>query len=165
MRLIILLNPSAGRNNAGREIRIALELLRAAGVQFELQESRSAAHLLELAQQAQEEKPDLIVSAGGDGTHHYVINGLQGSGIPLGLLPIGSGNDFAKGVGVPLDLRAAAAALLRGRVREVDLARVGAAVYACIAGVGFDSVVTRYANERVRWMGGSWAYAWPFSAA
>ena len=160
MKLIILLNPSAGRNKAGREVRKALEIFRAAGARFELRESRSARHLLELAQQAREEKPDVVVSAGGDGTHHYVINGIYGSGIPLGLLPIGSGNDFVKGVGVPLDLRSAAAVLLDGRVREIDLARVGPAVYACIAGVGFDSVVTRYANERVRRMGGSWAYAW-----
>jgi diacylglycerol kinase (ATP) len=160
VKLIILLNPSAGRSKAGREVRKALEVLRAAGAHFELRESRSAGHLLELAQQAREEKPDVVVSAGGDGTHHYVINGICGSGIPLALLPIGSGNDFARGVGVPIDLRAAARVLLDGRVREVDLARVGPAVYGCIGGVGFDSVVTRYANERVRWMGGSGAYAW-----
>jgi diacylglycerol kinase (ATP) len=160
VKLIILLNPSAGRDKARREIQKALEVLRRAGAQIELRESRSAPHLLELARQVRGEKADLVVSAGGDGTHHYVINGLYRSGIPLGLLPIGCGNDFAKGVGVPLDLRAAAAVLLDGRVREIDLARVGSVVYGCIAGVGFDSVVTRYANERVRRMGGSWAYAW-----
>jgi diacylglycerol kinase (ATP) len=160
VKLIILLNPSAGREKAGRQVLKALEVLRRAGAHFELRESRRAQHLTELSHQAREDKPDLGVSAGGDGTHHYVINGLYGSGIPLGLLPIGSGNDFAKGVGVPLDLAAAAAVLLNGRVREIDLARVGSAVYGCIAGVGFDSVVTRYANERVRRLGGSWAYAW-----
>jgi diacylglycerol kinase (ATP) len=159
VRVIILLNPSAGRDKAGRRVQEALEVLhRAAHV--EVRESRSARHLLELACQVREENPDLVVSAGGDGTHHYVINGLYGSGIPLGLLPLGSGNDFAKGVGVPLELRAAAAALLNGRVREIDLARVGAAVYGCIAGVGFDSVVTRYANEHVGWLNGSFAYPW-----
>jgi diacylglycerol kinase (ATP) len=160
VKLIILLNPSAGRDKAGREVQKALEVLRSAGARFELRQSRSARHLLELAHQAREEKPELVVSAGGDGTHHYVINGLYGSGIPLGLLPIGRGNDFAKGVGVLLDGRAAAATLLDGRLREIDLARVGSAVYGCIAGVGFDSVVTRYANERVRRMAGSWGYAW-----
>jgi len=160
VRLTILLNPFAGREKARQEILKALEVLRCAGAQVELRESRSAQHLLELARQAREERPDAVVSAGGDGTHHYVVNGLYESGIPLGFLPVGSGNDLAKGVGVPLDLRAAAAVLLSGRVRQIDLARVGSAVYGCIAGAGFDSVVTRYANDRVRWLGGSWAYAW-----
>jgi diacylglycerol kinase (ATP) len=160
VRLIILLNPSAGRGKAGREVQKALEVLRGAGAQVKLRESRSARHLVELAQQSREETPDLVVSAGGDGTHHYVLNGLYGSGIPLGFLPFGSGNDFAKGVGVPLDVRAASALLLSGRIRQIDLARVGSAVYGGIAGVGFDSVVTRYANEHVAWLDGSFAYPW-----
>lgn len=138
----------------------ALGVLRRAGIQPQVRESRNAQHLLELAHEAREEKPDMVVSAGGDGTHHYVINGLFGSQTPLGLLPVGSGNDFAKGVGVPLEPRAAAAVLLHNRVREIDLACAGSRVYACIAGVGFDSVVTRFANERVRRMRGSLAYAW-----
>jgi diacylglycerol kinase (ATP) len=138
----------------------ALGVLRRAGVQPQVRESRNAQHLLELAHAAREEKPDLVVSAGGDGTHHYVINGLFGSQTPLGLLPLGSGNDFAEGLGVPVEARAAAAALLRGQIREIDLARAGSTVYACIAGVGFDSVVTRFANEHVRWMRGSLGYAW-----
>jgi diacylglycerol kinase (ATP) len=76
------------------------------------------------------------------------------------LLPLGTGNDFAKGVEMPMDLYAAATALLNGHVREIDLARVGATIYACIAGVGFDSTVTRYANERAQWLSGSLAYTW-----
>jgi len=102
----------------------------------------------------------MVVSVGGDGTHHYVINGLFGSSIPLGLLSAGSGNDLAQGLGIPLDPTAATAVLLRGRTREIDLARTGSGVYGCIAGVGFDSVVTRFANERVRRLRGSLAYAW-----
>ncbi len=123
-------------------------------------ESASAQHLVELARQAREEKPDVVVSAGGDGTLHYVLNGLVGSEIPLGVIPIGRGNDFAQGLGLPLEPRAAAAALVSAKVREIDLARAGSAVYGCIAGVGFDSVVNRFANERVRRLGGPLAYAW-----
>lgn len=160
MKLTILLNPSAGRGKARRVVTEALAVLRRAGVEPTVQESRDAPHLLELARQACAERPDVVVSAGGDGTHHYVLNGILGSGIPLGLLPVGSGNDFSKGLGVPTQPRAAAELLLRGRTRPIDLARAGQTVYGCIAGVGFDSVVTRYANERVRHLRGSLAYAW-----
>ena len=141
-------------------LREALEVMRREGVEFDVQESRDAQHLLALARRAAAEKPDAIVSLGGDGTHHYVVNGMVGSEIPLGIIPCGSGNDFAKGLGIPTQARAAAAVLRAGHTRRVDLGRVGNTVYGCIAGVGFDSVVTRYANERVRRLRGSWAYAW-----
>jgi diacylglycerol kinase (ATP) len=160
VRIIILLNPSAKRGQARRLLAPALEVFRQHGVHFDVWESQTPRHLMELAGRACEEKADLIVSAGGDGTHHYVINGLFGSEIPLGLLPMGTGNDLAKGVGMPMDVNAAATALLNGPVRQIDLAQVGAVVYGCIAGVGFDSTVTRYANQHARWLSGSLAYTW-----
>ncbi len=160
MRIIVLFNPSARRGQARRLLDRALTVFRQQNVQFDVRESQSSQHLMELARGASEEKPDLVVSAGGDGTHHYVINGLLKSEVPLGLLPMGTGNDFAKGVGMPMDVHAAARALLNGNVREIDLARAGAAVYACVAGAGFDSIVNRYTNERARWLSGSPAYVW-----
>jgi diacylglycerol kinase (ATP) len=158
VRITILLNPSARHGRARHLLEGALGVFRQHAADFEVHESQSPQHLLELARRVHEGKPDLIVSAGGDGTHHYVFNGLLGSETPLGLLPVGRGNDFAMGVGMPRDLRAAAETLLHGRVREVDLARVGPVVYGCVAGVGFDSRVNRFANERVRKLTGSLAY-------
>jgi len=160
VRLTILLNPAAGRRRARSRFAQALEVLRAAGVNPEIQESRSREHLIELARRAVDARPDVIVSAGGDGTHHYVINGLAGSDVPLGVLSLGSGNDFAEGLGIPLNPRDAARVLLEGAPRTIDLAKVGTTVYGCIAGVGFDSIVTRFANEQVHWVHGSPAYAW-----
>ncbi len=141
-------------------LRAALGVFGRGDVQVDVQESRDAQHLLALARQAAADKPDAIVSLGGDGTHHYVLNGMAGSEIPLGIIPAGSGNDLAKGLGIPTQARAAAETLLAGNTRRIDLGRVGSTVYGCIAGAGFDSVVTRYANERVRRLRGSWAYAW-----
>jgi diacylglycerol kinase (ATP) len=160
MRIIILLNPNAGRGKARLVLREALGAMQRAGIEIDVQESRDAQHLLALARRAAAEKPDAIVSLGGDGTHHYVVNGIVGSQVPLGIIPCGSGNDFAKGLGIPTQARGAAAVLRAGHTRRVDLGRVGNTVYGCIAGAGFDSVVTRYANERVRRLRGSWAYAW-----
>ena len=160
MRLTILHNPAAGRRKGARRFSQAIEALRRAGVEPRVHESHSPEHLVELARRAAEDRPDAVVSAGGDGTHHYVINGLVGSDVPLGILSLGSGNDFARGLGIPVEASAAAGALLHGLPRSIDLARVGSTVYGGIAGVGFDSVVTRFANERVRWVRGAPAYAW-----
>jgi len=160
MRVIILVNPNAGRGKGRSVLREALEVIRRQGVATDVQESRDARHLLALARQAAAEKPDAVVSLGGDGTQHYVLNGIMGSEIPLGVIPCGSGNDFARGLGIPTRVRAAAEAVCAGNTRRVDLGRVGSTVFSCIAGAGFDSVVTRYANERVRRLKGSLAYAW-----
>ena len=129
MRIIILLNPKAGRGKAPLVLREALEVMRGDGVEIEVQESRDAQHLLALARQAAAEKPDAIVSLGGDGTHHYVLNGIVGSEIPLGIIPAGSGNDFAKGLGIPTQTRAAAEVLRAGNIRRIDLGRAGNTVY------------------------------------
>lgn len=160
MKMIILLNPAAGRGKARRALRDALEVLRDGGVEPQVRVSRDAQHLLELTREARKDRPDLVVSVGGDGTHHYVLNGLYGREAPLGLISGGRGNDFAKGMGIPVEPHAAAEVLLKARIRQIDLARAGSRVYAGIAGVGFDSVVNRFANERVRGVGGSIAYAW-----
>ncbi len=160
MRFIVLVNPNAGRGKARLVLREALEVIRREGISADVQASRDAPHLLALARQAAAEKPDAIVSLGGDGTQHYVLNGIMGSEIPLGMIPCGSGNDLAKGLGIPIQTRAAAEVLCAGNTRRVDLGRVGNTVFSCIAGAGFDSVVTRYANERVRRLKGSLAYAW-----
>jgi diacylglycerol kinase (ATP) len=160
VRTVILVNPAARRGKARGLLPRVLEVFRQRKIDFAVRESHSAEHLRELARHAVADRPDLIVSAGGDGTHHQVINGTLQSGIPVGVLPLGTGNDFANGLGMPADLDSAAATLLAGHVREIDLARVGALVYAGIAGVGFDATVTRYANEHARWLGGRLAYLW-----
>jgi len=141
-------------------LREALEVIRREGIVADVQESRDSQHLLVLARQTAAEKPDAVVSLGGDGTQHYVLNGITGSAIPLGIIPCGSGNDLAKGLGIPTQARAAAEVLCAANTRRIDLGRVGNRVFSCIAGAGFDSVVTRYANERVRRLRGSWAYGW-----
>jgi len=160
VRFTILLNPSAGRRRARRRLARALDVLRRAGAELRIEESISPEHLVELARRARDKNPDVVVSAGGDGTHHYALNGLVGGEVPLGILSLGSGNDFSRALGIPVEPGAAARTLLEGDARRIDVARVGSAVYGCVAGVGFDSVVNRYANERVRYVSGSPAYTW-----
>ena len=172
MNLTILFNPTAGGGKARRVLDIVVEVLGRGGVEPQIKESRNSQHLVELARNAREEKPDVVVAAGGDGTVHYVVNGLFPSDIPLGIIPVGRGNDFARGLGIPFNPRQAANILLKRATREIDLAQVRSGadpsqgggtrsvVYACIGGVGFDSVVNRYANDRARRVHGRLVYLW-----
>ncbi|MGH9362263.1 MAG: diacylglycerol/lipid kinase family protein, partial [Thermoanaerobaculia bacterium] len=85
-------------------------------------------HAERLAREAVAEGCELMVAAGGDGTLNEVVNGLAPdfAGVRLGLLPLGTGNDFARSIGVPADLDGALAVLAAGRTAAVDVGRVTA---------------------------------------
>lgn len=108
-------------------------------------------HATELATQAALEGYDLVVAMGGDGTVHEVVNGLMQ--VPaekrpvLGIVPLGSGNDFAHAVGIPLQADHAMAHALEGKPSAVDIIRMtdenGRVEYLDnTVGIGFDAVVT-----------------------
>ena len=142
MKITILFNPSAGGGKATRALDEAVEVLRRGGVNPQILESRNSQHLVELARNAREDKPDVVVAAGGDGTVHDVLNGIFPCEIPLGIIPVGRGNDLARGLGIPFGPRQAAEVLLKGATREIDLAQV------------------RGANDHARRVHGRLAYLW-----
>src|SRR5258706_2570473 len=144
-RIKIIVNPSAG---AGRAMqRVAKALRPEAGVELEWVQSRSATHLGELMHAAQREDLYAIGLAGGDGTVQHALAGL-GAGpnpVPIGVLPVGSGNDFAVHCGVPRRVSEALEVLLYGAPRPIDLGVcTGGRRFCCVAGVGLDELALRY---------------------
>ncbi|MFG3618216.1 YegS/Rv2252/BmrU family lipid kinase [Nocardia sp. NPDC047654] len=106
--------------------------------------------------------PDAVVCIGGDGLINVTLPAVAETGVPLGMIPAGTGNDLARELGVPTDDPVAAAALvLRGRTRTIDLGRIESSVppmwFATVAGTGFDARVTLRANE-MRWPRGRLRY-------
>ncbi|MFE3190487.1 diacylglycerol/lipid kinase family protein [Nocardia sp. NPDC059240] len=108
-------------------------------------------------------RPDAVVAAGGDGLTCVTLQALVGTGIPLGLVPGGTGNDLARELGIPDDTAAAVAAVLAGKTRAIDLGTVeteesGRAVwFATVTGTGLDARVTLRANA-LRWPNGPMRY-------
>src|SRR3989442_1676281 len=82
-----------------------------------------------------------VVICGGDGTLHRAVRDYDLAGAPLALLPLGSGDDFAKVCGIPRNLRGACEVAVRGAIREVDVAHANGIRYLGVAGLGFDSEV------------------------
>lgn len=154
-RIRILINPSARSQRGPR----ALAPLRGASsiedVHLEWCESRSAAHFQELVQKAQEPREELhaLGIAGGDGTVTLAIEALlrdrRPARVPLAVLPVGSGNDFAHDLGVSRDPRTAFSSLLHGTARRVDIAQAMTrdgnhlAAFCCVASVGLDELALR----------------------
>ncbi len=140
-----LVNPASGRGTGKSHldrIRVLASRLGAG-----LVVSRKVSDLAEQARRAAEDGVERLLVAGGDGTMHYAAQGLAGTECALGVIPLGSGNDLAGTLGIPPDLDVAVQRAATGAIRRIDLLRVGESYSVSYAGVGFDSEVTRYANE------------------
>ncbi|KKJ95088.1 diacylglycerol kinase family protein [Micromonospora sp. HK10] len=102
--------------------------------------------------------PDLLVAGGGDGTIGTAARVLAHRDIALGLLPLGTTNNFARTVGVPLDLDAAVGVLSGGKVIDVDLGLVGDLRFTNHVGIGFSADIMRSAPPRLKRIAGRLAY-------
>ena len=159
--LSLIVNPVAGRGRSLRLVPRATAVLAAAGVSYEVRESASLQHAVELAAQAAD-AGHVVVAVGGDGMAGALAGVAARLGCTYGIVPAGRGNDLARVLGIPFD-PAAAAALLAGRsVRQVDLIGVSAPDQAelIVAGsvyVGVPSVAGEIAN-RTRWLKGPMVY-------
>jgi diacylglycerol kinase (ATP) len=92
------------------------------------------------------ENATVIVAVGGDGTINEVINGLVGMNIPLGIIPAGSGNDFSRGLGIPLKHDEALERILSGKPKIIDIGYVNSTYFCTVAGIGFDGEVAQKTN-------------------
>ncbi|RMG91763.1 MAG: diacylglycerol kinase family lipid kinase [Chloroflexi bacterium] len=126
MRTKIILNPWSDR---GRAVEKKEEILRVARMygEVDLVLTERRGHARELARQAADEGYELVAAAGGDGTVHEVVNGLVQGGradVLLGVIPVGSGNDFAYAFGIEPKVETAVPRLFTGQPHTVDLARI-----------------------------------------
>lgn len=126
-KIKIIINPNADMGRAWRQAADLRPILAEYG-EADWSGTVYPTHATELAAQAGKDGYDIVIAAGGDGTVHEVINGLMQLPIEkrpkLGVIPLGSGNDFAAAVGMPESPEKALKAILTGKVREVDMATI-----------------------------------------
>jgi len=159
LRFYAIVNPTAGRGAARRAWSTVRAVLEEAGAEVEMRETVGRGHAVELAEAAVALGWPAVVALGGDGTVHEVANGIlrasDGRGetaAALGVVPVGSGNDFALLAGLSRDPALAARRLLGGE-RRVDVGRVGERWFTNGVGVGIDARVAVEANRNRRFRG------------
>lgn len=158
MHTVILANPSAGSADALAAADV-WRPLEAAGHTTRLVTSTTPARLRRAAARAVRTGADVVVAAGGDGTLNAVLNGVAsvrgGLGrVRLGLLPAGTGNDFAGTLDLPVDLAAAVERLAAGRVRTLDAVRLDGELFINASGGGFTAATSTHVTGRLKaWMG------------
>jgi diacylglycerol kinase (ATP) len=147
----LLANPRAGRGRGARLAGPVREALTGAGLDVLVLAGESGAESTALAAEAVGGGIDAVVAVGGDGLVHCVVQALAGTGVPLGIVPAGAGNDLAGTLGIPADPRPAVAVIAAGRTRDIDLGRTDRGVWwAGVLNAGFDSQVVARAERMWR---------------
>lgn len=141
MRAAVLINRSAGTaRKGGKDLNERLAaLFNEAGIEASLEflsgaDLRSAAEFA--VKQAQAKKLDAVVVGGGDGTVRSVASALADTGVPMGILPLGTLNHFAKDLGIPLEIDQAIAAIAARQTRSVDAAEVNGVLFINNSSIG-----------------------------
>lgn len=169
MRYYVIVNPISGRGRGEKSIPQIESSLRESGLDFTLVRTERVWHAAELAEGAAREGYDVIVCASGDGTVNECINGIMNAkkaghnSVAFGVLGVGTGNDFASGIGIPDNLDDGLKALRENKRKKIDLGFVKGGYYpegryfGNGIGVGFDAAVGSEA-VKLRWARGLPAY-------
>jgi YegS/Rv2252/BmrU family lipid kinase len=163
--LLVIVNPTAGGGRAARLVPWLHERL-AARPDARVEVTRHAGHAERLAASVAPSEAGRIVAVGGDGTVQEVVNGMMASGAEgasLGIVPVGTGNDLARSLGLPRDPAAAWTVAIGRGERRVDLMRAtsgdgGERWFGSAGGIGFDAQVASAMAERSGWQRGRAGY-------
>ena len=139
-RALTLFNSNA--RTVAKNIDLVLDALRAQGFDVlhpEISTRGSAAAMIR--QHAND--VDLVVSVGGDGTLNAVLQGIIGTDLPLGVIPLGTANDLCRTLGIPLDVAGACEVIARGYSRRIDVGRVNGVYFFNEASIGLSVALCR----------------------
>ncbi len=155
-KIIFIINPISGvvkRKNVDNQIALFIDKEK---YDYQIIHTEYAQHAINLTEQAIIDGADIIVAVGGDGSVNEVVNGLKGSKVKLGIIPLGSGNGLARFLKIPFKIKDAIEVINRNNYTSVDTVNVNERLFLSIAGIGFDALVAkRFAKYNKR---GFWSY-------
>ncbi len=140
-KLFFIVNPVSGGGRGKAAFLEAEQLLREKGVPYEAVYSEHPGHAVELARTAAERGERCIIAVGGDGTVNEVASAIHDTGVKMGVLPFGTGNDLARAANFPTDIPQAVETLIKGHTRPMDAGMANDRFFLNVAGFGFDADV------------------------
>ncbi|MFZ5785801.1 MAG: diacylglycerol/lipid kinase family protein [Acidobacteriota bacterium] len=153
----LIVNPAAAGGRVGQQWPRLRQRLAAAGLDLPISVTTAPGHASVLAADAVARGHEVVVAAGGDGTICEVLQGLHGTPCALAVLPLGTGNDAARTLRIPLRLEDAARTVLAGKRRRVDVMRAGDRVVLNAIGIGLLGAINVNAQS-IKWVRGIGAY-------
>lgn len=162
-RTMVIVNPAAARGRGQRAWSTIRQMLKSDGIHLDEVVTQQPHEGMSAVAQAVRDGYDTVAAVGGDGTTHWVVNGLMHSRtdrLPaFAIIPGGTANDFPRCLGIPKKPELAARLLMHGVRRRVDVGLVNDRYYATISGVGFDAEVAQEVNRWPKVIGGTVLYA------
>ena len=146
----VILNGGAGGGESSDEARALREAFDEAGLEARLLPFRSGEDMRDFARRAMEEKPPVLVAAGGDGTVSAVADVVRGTATALGVIPVGTLNHFAKDLGISLDPKEAARTIAAGRRTRLDVGEVNGRAFLNNASLGLYADMVRKRERQQR---------------
>lgn len=155
MKATVIYNPRSGKRHAPRIKAIAERVVHGSRTELSLCAIEGPGHGTELARQAVQQGAERVISVGGDGTNNAIAQGLLDTGIPLGIVAMGSGNGYARSIGLPLEPEQALRHALVAPARPMDVCHLNEHLFLGTAGIGFDArVAHRFDQSHGRGMFG-----------
>lgn len=150
--LQIIVNPVAGKKKTVKNLQIAERVFSERGIAYKVRKTAASGDGEKIARELSEQGEREFVVVGGDGTLHEVLNGLSDPSVcSLGLIPSGTGNDFAEALGIPLEAEKAALKIADGKPADVDYLQIGHRRSMNVAGIGMDvDVLERCQRGKMR---------------
>jgi diacylglycerol kinase (ATP) len=159
MKILVIINPAAGNGKALRLLPNMKRWLSQSSHDFIYEISNTPDEMRSKIVNASGRGIDAILLSGGDGTVHQALPAIAQTGRPFGYLPCGRGNDFARNIGLPADLKSNCSFLSTPSFRKLDLASINQKTpFVAVAYVGFDGEVNRLANDHQGYFGGTLGY-------
>ncbi|MDC3417506.1 diacylglycerol kinase [Aquibacillus salsiterrae] len=159
-RARIIYNPTSGRELFKKELPEVLQRLEQAGYETSAHATKSAGDAIEAARAAVERNFDIVIAAGGDGTINEVINGIaeQPSRPKVGVIPVGTTNDFARALSIPRNIHKAVDIIIGGNTKAIDVGKVNNEYFMNIAGGGKLTELSYEVPSRLKTVLGQLAY-------
>lgn len=149
-RFFVVINPRAGGDGTNALRRRVAAAFAGHGVPFDLIEAKGPEEAEELARRAAAAGCRAVVAVGGDGTVAQALRGTARTGVPVGILPFGTGNQLATNFAIPTSLEGSVRTAVEGRVEAIDLGLVNGEYFALIAGAGLDADVMADATSEMK---------------
>lgn len=159
-RARLIYNPSSGREEIKKRLADILQRLEQGGIETSCHATTGENDAKLAAMEAIERKFDMIIAAGGDGTLNEVINGMANQSYrpPLGIIPAGTTNDFARALGIPRQWEAACDIIIGQHVQAIDIGQANEQYFINIAGGGSITELTYEVPSKLKTMLGQLAY-------
>ncbi len=160
MNAFVVLNPVAGNSDPAAIRRALQRHLDSAGWTYDVYETTGEERIAEIVQDRLENF-DRFIAAGGDGTVSGVAGGLVETDIPMGILPMGTGNGVARDLGIPLDLEEALTVITKSHTHApIDAMQIGEQFFVLNVGIGMSATTMRDTEPQEKQRFGRLAYVW-----